>query len=110
MPLTSITGGAGAELDGDDPDHYFFHYLKVTIQNGNVDVRAKPVPSSDYERLSPSKYMARLYIETFFGIHWIEIALFLVAGGLVIAIGLQQLREIKGRNNQGHHGEFEGVC
>jgi predicted phosphodiesterase len=35
VPYT-ITGGAGAPLYGTDPDHYFYHYLKVTLRGGEV--------------------------------------------------------------------------
>ena len=31
IPYT-ITGGGGAPLSGRDPNHYFFHYLKVSVQ------------------------------------------------------------------------------
>ena len=33
VPYT-ITGGAGAPLYGTDPNHFFYHYLKVTLQGG----------------------------------------------------------------------------
>jgi hypothetical protein len=35
VPYT-ITGGAGAPLYGTDPNHFFHHYLKVTLQGGEV--------------------------------------------------------------------------
>jgi 3',5'-cyclic AMP phosphodiesterase CpdA len=38
-----ISGGAGAPLYGGDPKHSFFHYLKVTIQGGRVQVQVRPV-------------------------------------------------------------------
>ena len=31
-----ITGGGGAELAGSDPNHYFYQYIKVDIDNSNV--------------------------------------------------------------------------
>jgi len=31
-----ITGGAGAKLDGSDPKHYFYHYIKVIVSKNNV--------------------------------------------------------------------------
>jgi len=42
VPYT-ISGGAGAPLYGDDPRHAFYHYLQVTIQGGQVQVRVRPV-------------------------------------------------------------------
>jgi hypothetical protein len=43
IPYT-ISGGAGVELiQPDDPDHYFFHYLKVHVRDGAVTVEPVPV-------------------------------------------------------------------
>jgi len=39
-----ITGGAGAPLSGTDPQHAFYHYLKVTIRGSQVQVQVRPVP------------------------------------------------------------------
>jgi len=40
VPFT-ITGGAGAPLYGTDPQHFFYHYLKVTLQGGEVHVEVQ---------------------------------------------------------------------
>ena len=40
IPYT-ITGGAGAKLYGSDPEHAFYHYLKVTIKGDQVQVRLR---------------------------------------------------------------------
>jgi hypothetical protein len=42
VPYT-ITGGAGGKLQGDDPEHFFHHYLKVHVSNGKVDIMAKRI-------------------------------------------------------------------
>jgi serine/threonine-protein phosphatase CPPED1 len=42
VPYT-ITGGAGAPLYGTDPKHYFYHYLKVTLQAGEVYVEVQRI-------------------------------------------------------------------
>jgi hypothetical protein len=37
VPYT-ITGGAGARLDGKDPEHFFYHYLRVHVVGGKAEV------------------------------------------------------------------------
>lgn len=39
-----ITGGAGAPLYGKDPQHAFYHYLKVTLQGRQVKIEVRPLP------------------------------------------------------------------
>lgn len=34
-----ITGGAGTKLDGNDPGHYFHHYVKVSVSDQGVKYR-----------------------------------------------------------------------
>ena len=44
VPYT-ITGGAGAKLyNPEDPQHAFYHYLKVTIQGSRFQIQVRPVP------------------------------------------------------------------
>lgn len=43
LPYT-ISGGAGAPLYGADPQHAFFHYLKVSIQGDQVQIQVRPLP------------------------------------------------------------------
>ena len=40
VPFT-ITAGAGAPLYGTDPQHFFYHYLKVTLQAGEIHVEVQ---------------------------------------------------------------------
>jgi predicted phosphodiesterase len=42
IPFT-ITGGAGAELYGHDPRHFFYHYLKVSIKGDRVQIQVRPL-------------------------------------------------------------------
>jgi hypothetical protein len=46
IPYT-ITGGGGARLQGNDPEHFFHHYLKVHVNNGNVDTSVSRVDSGN---------------------------------------------------------------
>ena len=45
VPYT-ITAGAGAPLYGTDPKHFFYHYLKVTLQEGEVHVEVQPIKAA----------------------------------------------------------------
>ncbi len=42
IPYT-ITGGAGASLQGTDPGHFFHHYVKVHVDNGKVDLQVRRI-------------------------------------------------------------------
>jgi 3',5'-cyclic AMP phosphodiesterase CpdA len=42
VPFT-ISGGGGAPLYGTDPEHFFYHYLKVTLQGGKVHVEVQRI-------------------------------------------------------------------
>ena len=42
VPYT-ITAGAGAPLYGTDPKHFFYHYLKVTLKEGEVHVEVQRI-------------------------------------------------------------------
>ncbi len=40
VPFT-ITGGGGAKLYGADPQHFFYHYLKVTVKGDRVETQVQ---------------------------------------------------------------------
>jgi len=42
IPYT-ITGGAGAKLQGSDPQHFFHHYVKVHVHDGKIEMMVKPI-------------------------------------------------------------------
>jgi serine/threonine-protein phosphatase CPPED1 len=46
VPYT-ITGGAGAPLYGTDPEHFFYHYLKVTLKAGEVQVEVQRTKTAE---------------------------------------------------------------
>jgi len=48
VPFT-VTGGAGAEIKKPDPQHYFFHYVKVSLQGDEVRVEVKRLPVTEPE-------------------------------------------------------------
>lgn len=83
IPYT-ITGGAGGELFGTDPRHYFYHYLRVHVQDGSVDIHVQRVPSPDYEWLDRLGLIAWVYLSAFVRFHGIELALILLAGWVLV--------------------------
>jgi hypothetical protein len=46
IPYT-ITGGAGGRLQGSDPEHFFHHYVKVHVNNGNVDTEVRRIDAEN---------------------------------------------------------------
>lgn len=76
IPFT-ITGGAGGELTGKDPDHDFFHYLKVKVKGDQVDIEVVPVATPDYEWLDRIRSVVWLYVYATVRFHGIEMAIFL---------------------------------
>jgi hypothetical protein len=42
VPYT-VSGGGGAKLSGTDPEHYFYHFLKVTLRGKQVEVQVRRV-------------------------------------------------------------------
>jgi 3',5'-cyclic AMP phosphodiesterase CpdA len=52
VPYT-ITGGAGGKLQGDDPNHFFHHYVTVHVHQGTAETVVK--------RIDPEEGMMRLF-------------------------------------------------
>jgi len=42
VPYT-ITGGAGARLQGSDPEHFFHHYVQVYVHDGKIETTVKRI-------------------------------------------------------------------
>jgi len=84
IPFT-ITGGAGGELVGKDPDHDFFHYLKVTISGDDVNIKVVPIPTPDNEWLDRMGSIIRIYLYAMVRFHGMEMALFFLMGYLFCA-------------------------
>ncbi len=70
IPYT-ITGGAGARLQGTDPQHFFHHYIKVHVNDGKVDTAVR--------RIHAQNMMVNLYgfVEDY-----------LYQGGLLLCAGI----------------------
>jgi hypothetical protein len=62
---TIISGGAGAELVGKDPEHTFYHYVRVTVDQDQVSTEVVKI-NKDINYSGPKKYfsIAGLYLKT----------------------------------------------
>ncbi len=85
----TITGGAGAELFGTDPTHYFYHYIRVNVKGKRVAYDIVKFKSPKFKVINRLFYMAWIYIYAFFSIHFLDIVIvltFLYLGWYVILI------------------------
>jgi len=73
IPYT-ITGGGGARLQGKDPEHFFYHYVKAHVSDGKVDFTVR--------RIEAENMIARYYD---------LLSYFPVEGGLFLCFGLSLL-------------------
>ncbi len=65
-----ITGGAGAELVGLDPNHYFYHYIKVHISNKGINYELVKVESPDFNIIDRLGAFLWLYTYSFVVINY----------------------------------------
>ena len=64
-----ITGGAGAELAGSSPLHYFYHYIKVDVSNNGIRYKVVRLKSPRFELADRFIHDGWIYIYAFFAIH-----------------------------------------
>ncbi len=50
VPYT-VTGGAGARLQGKDPEHFFHHYVTVRLHQGKLDTMVRRINAGTFLRL-----------------------------------------------------------
>jgi serine/threonine-protein phosphatase CPPED1 len=77
VPYT-ITGGAGGSLQGKDPEHFFYHYVKVHVSQGKADVMLRRIDAEH-----GVTYLFDLIED--YALRWI---LLLAAGLLLLSLGL----------------------
>jgi 3',5'-cyclic AMP phosphodiesterase CpdA len=77
VPYT-ITGGAGGRLQGKDPEHFFYHYVKVHVRDGKADVMVRRINAED-----GAAYSFDLMED--YALRW---GLLLAAGVLLLSLGL----------------------
>ncbi len=90
-----ITGGGGAELADSNPNHSFYHYIKVNIKDDNIGYDVVKLKSPDFELLDRLIHDAWIYIYAFFVIHFIDTLLILSLLYLIFYILLIKLKEKK---------------
>ncbi len=81
-----ITGGGGAELEGSNPKHFFYHYIKVHINDSGVKYDVIKLASPDFEFFDRLTHDAWIYIYAFFAIHFIDTLLLIAVAYLSIYI------------------------
>ena len=90
IPYT-ISGGGGARLVGSDSERYFFHYLRVHLHHGQVDVEVRPVPSPLSQRwFGPYGYSAWLMVRDLATFQGLETSLLIAT----IVLGLLLIRPL----------------
>jgi len=75
----TITGGAGAELEGIDPNHDFYHYIVVNVSGDAVRYKVVKLKSPEFELEDRLIHTVWIYTYAFFAIHALD---------SIIAIGL----------------------
>lgn len=74
IPYT-ITGGAGAELVGNNPNHDFYHYLKICVTPNSYTERVVKLPTPSFEVFDRIFHDFWIYIYAFFAIHFYDVLL-----------------------------------
>jgi hypothetical protein len=77
VPYT-VTGGAGGYLQGKEPEHFFYHYVKVHLRNGKADVTVRRIAAEH-----GMTYFFELMED--YALRWV---LLLAAGVLLLSLAL----------------------
>jgi len=92
VPYT-ITGGAGAELMGTDPGHYFYHYMIVHVKGEQVTTSIVRFPSPPAELWDRLIHTAGLYIHSYLVTNGLNLAFIF----LLLLLGYIAYRALRGR-------------
>ena len=87
-----ITGGAGSELWGIDPDHYFNHYIKVEVDGDKISKEVIRFPSVDYNWFDRFFYNIWTYINGFWVTHKLFLILLLIIFILLIDLFIERVK------------------
>ena len=80
-----ITGGAGAELVGLNPSHYFYHYIKVHVSENSVNYELVKIKSPDFNVIDRIGAFLWLYTYSFVVINY-YVVMFVV--GLFVLLSI----------------------
>ena len=97
VPFT-ISGGAGGHLLLKDPEHYFFHYLKVRVTQNDVEIEVKKLPSPRFAYWARLMHTAYLYGRSFVAIHAYTVSSTIIIILLMMEFYSARLRAFLGRN------------
>ena len=92
-----ITGGAGAELVGNDPAIYFYHYIKVNVSETGVTYDVVKVPSPGDNAIVRLLHNLWLYLYAFLALHFFDIVLGLCGLYLLLFVLYQLEKRIERR-------------
>ncbi len=87
-----ITGGAGSELWGTDPDHYFNHYVKVEVNGDKISKEVIRFPSVDYNWFDRFFYNIWTYINGFWVTHKLLVILILIIFMLLVDLLIGKIK------------------
>jgi len=93
-----ITGGAGSELWGTDPDHYFNHYIKVEVNGDKVSKEVIRFPSAGYNWFDRFFYNIWTYINGFWVTHKLLVILILIILILLGDVSVGKFKESLKKN------------
>ncbi len=76
----TVTGGAGAELGGEDKSHFFHHYVLINVNGSKVDYQAKQITKPSGSLIDEFLHNLKEFISMYALAHW---DLFLAILGLL---------------------------
>ena len=101
--LYFITGGAGAEMFLSNPEHYFYHYINVCVNNDKVNYQVVKFPSPDANLVDHFFYSMWLIIWYFVITHRPLIILLVIVTAFLIDISYERKswqQEMKKRSEE----------
>ena len=93
----TISGGAGGRLLLKDPEHDFFHYLKVSVTENDVHIKVKELPSPRFAYWARLVHTAYLYGRSFVAVYTYAVASTIIIIFLLLEFYSARLRAFLGR-------------